>query len=58
VPKRGADSPFDRSVRQASVGAEKLAYFETGRLTALFVDGQSRTRVAEFASASLQALTG
>jgi hypothetical protein len=53
VPEaRGADSPFDRSVRQAPVGVEKLAYFETHRLTALFVDGQFRTRVAEFALAS------
>ncbi len=53
---RGSDSPFDGSVRQASVGAEDLAYFETDRLTAVFVDERSKAQAAAFARASARVL--
>ena len=53
---RGSDSPFDGSVRQASVGAEDLAYFETDRLTAVFVDERSKAQAAAFARAGARVL--
>ena len=53
---RGSDSPFDGSVRQASVGAEDLAYFETDRLTAVFVYERSKAQAAAFARASARVL--
>jgi hypothetical protein len=34
---RGSDSPFDGSVREASLGLEDLAYFQTDGLTAMTV---------------------
>jgi hypothetical protein len=37
---RGSESPFDGSVREASVGPEDLAYFQTDRLTAVVVAHQ------------------
>ena len=37
---RGSESPFDGSVRQASVGPEDLAYFQTDRVTAVVVAQQ------------------
>jgi hypothetical protein len=53
---RGSDSPFDGSVRQASVGAEDLAYFETDGLTAVFVDERSKAQAAAFARAGARVL--
>ena len=53
---RGSESAFDGSVRQASVGAENLAYFQTDRLTAVFVDEQSRAQALAFALASAKVL--
>jgi hypothetical protein len=37
---RGSELPFDGSVREASVGPEDLAYFQTDRLTAVVVAHQ------------------
>ena len=34
---RGSESPFDGSVREASLGPEDLAYFQTDRLAAVVV---------------------
>jgi hypothetical protein len=53
---RGSDSPFDGSVRQASVGAEDLAYFQTDRLTAVFVDERSKAQATAFARAGARVL--
>jgi hypothetical protein len=53
---RGSDSPFDGAVRQTSVGAEDLAYFETDRLTAVFVDERSKAQAAAFARAGARVL--
>ncbi len=53
---RGSDSPFDRSVRRISVGAEDLAYFDTDRLTAVFVDERSKAQAAAFARAGARVL--
>jgi hypothetical protein len=52
---RGSDSPFDRSVRQASVGTEDLAYFQTDRLTVVVVDAW-RAQAAVFARAAARVL--
>jgi anti-sigma factor RsiW len=41
---------------EASVGPEGLAYFQTDRLTAMFVDEQSRAQAAAFARAGLHSL--
>jgi len=53
---RGSESPFDSSVREASVGPEDLAYFRTDRLTAVFVDEQSRAQALAFARAGAKVL--
>jgi hypothetical protein len=53
---RGSDSQFDGSVRQTSVGAEDLAYFQTDRLTAVFVDERSKAQAAAFARAGARVL--
>src|SRR5580698_4318070 len=53
---RGSESPFDGSVRQASVDSEELAYFQTARLLAVFVDEQSRAKALAFARASARVL--
>jgi hypothetical protein len=50
---RGSESPFDGAVREVSVGPEDLAYFQTERVTAVFVDERSKARVAIFARAGL-----
>lgn len=52
---RASDSPVDRSVRQASVGPEGLAYFQTDRLTAVFVDART-SQAAAFARAGIRVL--
>ena len=54
---RGSDSPFDGEVREASVDLENLAYFQTARMTAVFVDERSRAQAATFARAGLHSLT-
>jgi hypothetical protein len=51
----GSESPFDGSVRQASVDSEDLAYFQTDRLTAVFVAEQS-TEALVFARAAVRVL--
>jgi len=55
LKRRGSDSPFDGSVRQASVGPEDLAYFQTDRLTVVFVDAWRGQAVA-FARAGAKVL--
>jgi hypothetical protein len=52
---RGSDPPFDGSVRQASIGPEDLAYFQTDRLTAVFVD-EWRGQAGAFARAAARVL--
>jgi hypothetical protein len=52
---RGTES-FDASVHQASAGAEDLAYFQTARLTAVFVDEQSKAQALAFARAAATVL--
>ncbi len=54
---RGSDSPFDGEVREASVDLENLAYFQTARMTAVFVDERSMAQAATFARAGLHSLT-
>jgi hypothetical protein len=53
---RGSDSPFDGEVREASVELENVAYFQTGRMTAVFVDERSRAQAAVFARAGARVL--
>jgi hypothetical protein len=53
---RGPESPFDGSVRQASVDSEELAYFQTDRLTAVFVAEQSSADALAFARAAATVL--
>jgi hypothetical protein len=58
---RGSESPFAafvpvKRVREASVGPEDLAYFQTDRLTAVFVDEQSRAQALTFARAGAKVL--
>jgi hypothetical protein len=52
---RGSDLPFDGSVRQTSIGPEDLAYFQTDRLTAVFVD-EWRGQAGAFARAGAKVL--
>jgi anti-sigma factor RsiW len=52
---RGAET-FDASVHQASAGSESMAYFQTDRLTAVFVDEQSKAQAAAFARAGAKVL--
>jgi hypothetical protein len=52
---RGSDFPLDGSVRQASIGPEDLAYFQTDRLTAVFVD-EWRGQAGAFARAGAKVL--
>lgn len=54
--RRGSESPFDRSLREAFVGAEDLAYFQTDHLTAVFVDEESKAKALAFARAGLKVL--
>jgi anti-sigma factor RsiW len=53
---RGAESVGD-SVRETEVGPEELAYFQSDRLTAVFVAHQSGANVLAFARAGLHSLT-
>ena len=53
---RGSDSPFGGSVRRASVDTEDLAYFQTDRLTAVFVDERSKAQAEAFARAGARVL--
>jgi hypothetical protein len=53
---RSSDPAFSRSVRSAKVGAEDLAYFETNRLTAVFVSHTPGASPAQFASAGARVL--
>ncbi len=55
--RRDPDLRFGPSIRQASVDTEELAYFQTNRLTAVFVDEQSKTEALAFARAGLRSLT-
>jgi hypothetical protein len=50
------DARFDRSIREASVGAERFAYFDTGRLTAVFVGQADVAAFARSGAAVLQNL--
>jgi hypothetical protein len=43
---RGSESPFDGSVREASLGPEDLAYFQTDRLAAVVVSHQGALKFA------------
>jgi hypothetical protein len=52
---RGSDSPYGGSVRQASIGPYNLAYFQTSRLTAVFID-EWRGQAATFALAGARVL--
>ncbi|MGA2881494.1 MAG: hypothetical protein ABSG13_21295 [Bryobacteraceae bacterium] len=51
------EAPFGHSVREVSVGAEDSAYFQTTRLTAVFVAGHSHAAAA-FARAGARVLQG
>jgi anti-sigma factor RsiW len=53
---RGAES-LGNSVRATEVGSEDLAYFQSDRLTAVFVAHQSGSNVLAFARAGLHSLT-
>lgn len=55
--RRDPDLQFGPSIHEASVGMEELAYFQTDRLTAVFVDEQMQTQAVAFARAGLQSLT-
>lgn len=52
---RDVESPVDRTIRRASIGPEDLAYFQTDRLTAVFVDAWT-SQAAEFARAGVRVL--
>jgi hypothetical protein len=53
---RGSEPQFDGSVRQASFDSEELAYFQTDRLTAVFVAEQSSADALAFARAAARVL--
>ena len=55
--RRDPEKGFGPSIHQASVDTEELAYFQTDRLTAVFVDEQSKEEALAFARAGLQSLT-
>ena len=55
LKRRGSEFPFHGSVRQASIGPEDLAYFQTDRLTAVFVD-EWRGQAGAFARAGAKVL--
>lgn len=52
----GPQSPVDRAVHEASVGTEDLAYFQTDRLTAVFVAEHSPAEALAFARAAARVL--
>jgi len=52
------EAPFQRSVREVSIGAEDSAYFQTNQLTAVFVASHSRAAAAAFARAGARVLQG
>ena len=52
----GPHSPVDRAVHEASVGTEDLAYFQTDRLTAVFVSEHSPAEALAFARAAARVL--
>jgi len=53
---RGAQSPFDGSIHQASSGTENLAYFQTDRLIAVFVAEHSSADALAIARAAASVL--
>lgn len=54
---RDSNVHFKGSVRETSVGTEELAYFQTDRLTAVFVDERSKSNALAFAQAGFRSLT-
>ncbi len=56
--RRDPEMGFGPSIRQASFDTEELAYFQTDRLTAVFVDEQSKAEALAFARAGARALRG
>ncbi len=55
--RRDPEMGFGPSIRQASFDTEELAYFQTDRLTAVFVDEGMKTEALAFARAGLHSLT-
>ena len=53
---RDSESRFGPSVHQVSVGTEDLAYFQTDRLTAVFVAEQSKSNALAFANVGAKVL--
>lgn len=53
---RDSESRFGPSVHQVSVGTEDLAYFQTDRLTAVFVAEESKSNAWAFANAGAKVL--
>jgi hypothetical protein len=55
--RRDPEMGFGPSIRQASFDTEELAYFQTDRMTVVFVDEQMKTEALAFARAGLHSLT-
>ena len=55
--RRDPEKGFGPSIRETSFDTEELAYFQTNRLTAVFVDEQSKEEALAFARAGLNSFT-